>query len=342
MTDEMDFSGLKTHLENKLLWDQNEIEITPIVGGYSNLTYTIQTPKGKFALRRPPFGELAAQSHDIVRESQILESLQAAGYTKSPKPVFLFESDHLLGVPFFIMEFVEGVVLHNRIPIGIDFGPDDFQKLSKNALDCLIDLHLLELNQSGLIHLGKPSGYVRRQVEGWTDRYLAAKTNPIAAMENVANWLKTNLPKKENVGFIHNDYKYDNLVLDPDNISQIKAVLDWEMATVGDPLMDLGTTLAYWAQADDAEILKMFNLTHLPGNLSRVEVIEYYDVRTPFDLSNILFYYVFGLFKVSGIAQQIYKRYALGFAKDPRFAVLIHVVEAAAKKAEQAIRTEKI
>jgi aminoglycoside phosphotransferase (APT) family kinase protein len=200
----------------------------------------------------------------------------------------------------------------------------------------------LELNQSGLIHLGKPDGYVRRQVEGWTDRYSAAKTKDLPEMEKVADWLKANLPSQVNVGFIHNDYKYDNLVLNPENISEVKAVLDWEMATVGDPLMDLGTSLAYWAETGDPDILKMFNLTHLPNNLTRAEVIDYYNVRTPFDLSNMLFYYVFGLFKVAVIAQQIYKRFSIGFAKDPRFAALIHVVEAVGKKAEQAIRTEKI
>lgn len=342
MSDEMDFSRLKVHLENKLFWDRNAIEITPISGGFSNLTFLLQTPKGKFALRRPPFGEIVAKAHDVVRESQVLQGLLDAGYHKSPKPIFLYEDTHLLGVPFFIMEFVEGIVLRNKMPAAMTLSPDDFQELSKNSLDSLIELHLLELDRSGLIHLGSPSGYVHRQVGGWTDRYHRAKTKSLPEVEKVAEWLKANIPRKENTGFIHNDYKYDNLVLNPENISEITAVLDWEMATVGDPLMDLGTSLAYWAQADDPDILKMFNLTHLPGNLTRAEVIEYYDIRTPFDLSNILFYYVFGLFKVAVIAQQIYKRYSLGFANDPRFAALIHVVEAAGKKAEKAVLTEKI
>jgi len=342
MNDGIDFSKLKVHLENKLQWDRNAIEITLISGGFSNLTFLLETPQGKFALRRPPFGEIAAKAHDVVRECQVLQRLFDASYGKSPKPIFLYEDPHLIGVPFFIMEFVEGVVLRRKMPAGMELSSNDFQQLSRNSLDSLIELHLLEIHLSGLIRLGSPSGYVQRQVSGWTDRYHRAKTKRLPEMEKVADWLKINIPRKENVGFIHNDYKFDNLVLNPENISEIRAVLDWEMATVGDPLMDLGTSLAYWAQADDPEILKMFNLTHLPGNLTRAEVIRYYDVLTPFDLSNILFYYIFGLFKVAVIAQQIYKRYSMGFAKDPRFAALIHVVEAAGKKAEKTILTEKI
>src|SRR5690606_14249708 len=216
--DEIDFSKLKAYLEDRLSWDRNEIEITPISGGFSNLTFLLQTPTSKFALRRPPVGEIAAKAHDVVRESQILDRLRAAGYSKSPKTILLYEEDDLLGVPFFIMEFVEGTVLRNQIPPGLELGPEGFQKLSKHSLDGLIELHLLELNQSGLIQLGKPNGYIRRQVEGWTNRYLAAKTTHLAEMEKVADWLKSNLPQLENVGFIHNDYKYDNLVLNPENI----------------------------------------------------------------------------------------------------------------------------
>jgi aminoglycoside phosphotransferase (APT) family kinase protein len=342
MDDELDFSGLKAHLERKLFWPQDSIDITPLPGGYSNLSFLLQTPKGKFALRRPPFGDKIAKAHDMVRECRVLEGLHLAGYRKSPKPVFLYEDDHLIGVPFFLMEYIDGFVLRNKIPQGVRFDADDFEKLSKNTLDCLIDLHLLELNQSGLINLGKPEGYVRRQVEGWIDRYRRAKTHELPEMEKTGDWLKAKLPEKENTAFIHNDFKYDNLVLNSENVSEIKAVLDWEMATVGEPLMDLGTSLAYWAEDGDPDILKLFNLSYLPGNLSRKEVIAYYDIRTPFDLSDILFYYVFGLFKVGVIAQQIYRRFAQGYAKDPRFAALVQVVEAAGKKAEKSILTETI
>lgn len=342
MDNPLDFSKLKTYLSETLYWDPETIEITQIAGGFSNLTFLIQTPKGKFAMRRAPFGEKISKAHDMYRESQVLEALQKAGYKKSPKPIALYEDEDINGAPLFVMEWIDGVVLRNKSSIDYSLSSADFQNLSKNSIDSLVELHLLELEDSGLINLGKPEGYVERQVLGWSDRYFRAKTYELAEMEKVSEWLKANIPSKENAGFIHNDYKYDNLVLDAVNKSEIKSVLDWEMATVGDPLMDLGTSLAYWAQANDPHILKMFNMTHHPGNFTRAEVIQYYDLKTPFDLSDIVFYYVFGLFKVGVIAQQIYKRFSLGFAKDPRFAGLIHVVEAAGKMAENSIRTEKI
>ncbi|WP_111669510.1 phosphotransferase family protein [Algoriphagus litoralis] len=342
MDNPLNFYKLKKYLAETLYWDPEKIEITQIAGGYSNLTFLVQTPLGKFAMRRAPFGDKISKAHDMFRESQVLEALQKAGYKKSPKPIVLYEDEDINGSPLLVMEWIDGIVLGNKINKDVILTADEFQKLSQNAIDSLIELHLLELKTSGLINLGKPEGYVERQVIGWTDRYYKSKTNELPEMEKVSDWLKANIPSRENVGFIHNDYKYDNLVLEKINRSEIKSVLDWEMATVGDPLMDLGTTLAYWAQADDPDILKLFNMSHLPGNMTRAEVIQYYDLRTPFDLANILFYYVFGLFKVGVIAQQIYKRYIQGIANDPRFANLIHVVDAAGKMAEKSILQEKI
>ena len=259
MDNPLDFSRFKKYLHETLYWDPETIEITKIAGGYSNLTFLIQTPLGKFAMRRAPFGDKISKAHDMFRESQVLEALQKAGYKKAPKPILLYEDEDINGAPLFVMEWIDGIVLGNNINKGVILTADEFQKLSQNALDSLIELHLLELKVSGLINLGKPEGYVERQVIGWTDRYFRSKTNELPEMEKVSNWLNANIPSRENVGFIHNDYKYDNLVLEKTNRSEIKSVLDWEMATVGDPLMDLGTTLAYWAQADDPDILKHFN-----------------------------------------------------------------------------------
>lgn len=341
MVNEFDFSNLRDFLGNKLNLNSDQIEVSKISGGFSNLTFLVKTSQRKFALRRPPFGEKISKAHDMEREFTVLRALENAGYSKIPKPILFSNEESIMGAPFFLMEFVEGIVLRNKVPAALNFGEKEFRTLSENAINSLVELHSLELENSGLIQLGKPEGYVQRQVEGWSDRYFRAKTNELPEMEKVSEWLIANLSQNENTGFIHNDFKYDNLVLDPNHISEIKAVLDWEMATVGDPLMDLGTSLAYWAQADDPEILKVFNLTHLPGNLTREEVILHYRSKSSLDLSNILFYYIFGLFKVGVIAQQIYKRYVQGFAQDPRFAALIHVVEAAGKKAEKSIKTDK-
>jgi aminoglycoside phosphotransferase (APT) family kinase protein len=337
-----DFSGLKNHLHETLFLEPGRMEITQISGGYSNLTFLIQTPQGKFAMRRAPYGDKISKAHDMVRESQVLEALQKAGYQKAPKPITLYQGEDPNEAPLLVMEFVEGFILRNKPNPDVALSESEFRKLSENTLDSLIELHLLELKKSGLADLGKPEGYVERQVLGWSDRYCRAKTNELPEMEKVAQWLRLHIPQTGTVGFIHNDYKYDNLVLDLVQKTEIRAVLDWEMATVGDTLMDLGTSLAYWAQAKDPDILKMFNMTHLPGNMNRAEVIAYYGSRTSIDLTHILFYYVFGLFKVGVIAQQIYKRFSRGFANDPRFAGLIHVVEAAGKMAEKSILIEKI
>lgn len=338
----LEFKKLKEFWKESLHWDSDQIRITQVSGGFSNLTFLVESPIGKFAMRRAPFGDKISKAHDMVRECQVLEALYKAGYKKAPKPVVIYEDEELSGTPLLLMEWVEGYVLRNKIPKGIQLNPEDFRKLSENTLDSLLELHQLELEESGLHRLGKAEGYVKRQIDGWIDRYLRAKTDSIPEMVQVATWLQSNLPNTENIGFIHNDFKYDNLVLNLQNVSEINAVLDWEMATVGDPLMDLGTSLAYWAEPGDPDILKMFGLTYLSGNLTRAEVIDYYAQRSPLDLSNMLFYYVFGLYKVAVIAQQIYKRYAQGFAKDQRFAELIFVVKAAGQKALESIKSGKI
>ncbi|WP_373521854.1 phosphotransferase family protein [Aquiflexum sp.] len=337
--------GLETllpYLETQLGLDSTSTVISQFKGGYSNLTFLINSPSGEYVLRRPPLGLKISKAHDMVREYKVLEALKKAGYSKVPNPILCCEDENIIGSPFFIMEKVEGLILRNRVPEGMNLDASFFGNLSQNTLDGLLELHQLELDQSGLSQLGKPEGYVERQVMGWSDRYYKSKTDELSEIETVSDWLKANMPEKENTGFIHNDYKYDNLVLADAGNPAIKAVLDWEMATVGDPLMDLGTTLAYWAEAADSDTLKMFNLTYPKGNFTRSEVVAYYASKSPLNLDQILFYYVFGLFKVGVIAQQIYKRFSLGFAEDPRFAALIHAVKACGVRALISIQTNKI
>jgi aminoglycoside phosphotransferase (APT) family kinase protein len=326
----------------KLGLDPSSTVISQYKGGYSNLTYLITSPDGEFVLRRPPLGLKISKAHDMIREFKVLQALEKAGYSKVPKPILCCEDESVIGAPFFMMQKVNGLILRNRIPEGLTLGKDFFRKLSKNTIDGLLELHGLELESSGLGAMGKPAGYVERQVTGWSERYFKAKTDELKEMETASKWLLENLPKVENCGFIHNDYKYDNLVLKGPEDPSIKAVLDWEMATVGDPLMDLGTSLAYWAEDSDPDMLKMFNLSYMPGNLTRQEVIQYYGLNSSLNLNDILFYYVFGLFKVGVIAQQIYKRFTLGFSQDPRFAGLINVVDSCGKMALKSIMTEKI
>jgi len=341
MSSTLTFDLLKEYLTTPLNCPSEQIQINQLPGGYSNLSFLVESPAQKLILRRPPFGEKIAKAHDMGREFAILQGLKKAGYTKSPTPILFCEDESIFGAPFFLMEFVEGAIIRNKVPQGMLLGKQEFEKLSRSAVDCLVELHQLALVQSGLIQLGKPEGFTQRQVTGWVERYFRAKTKEIPELENAAIWLQENIPSTEYTAFIHNDFKYDNLVLDPANPCSIRSVLDWEMATIGNPLMDLGTTLAYWAEESDPEILKLFNLSHLPGNLTREELMDYYFTKAAGSKEEMIFYYVFGLVKVAVIAQQIFKRYSLGHSTDARFAQLIYVVEAAGKKAIQTLQTNQ-
>ncbi|MCA4897466.1 MAG: phosphotransferase family protein [Bacteroidota bacterium] len=314
-----------------------EVSIQQFPSGYSNLTYLIKAEKEEYILRRPPFGANIKSAHDMEREYNVLSLLRKAGFTKSPEPVLLCSDENVIGAKFYLMKRVNGVILRNRVPKGMTIEPATFNQLSKAAVDQLVQLHQLDIKSSGLDQLGKPEGYVQRQVEGWTKRYFNSQTDDITAMSEAADWMQKNIPASAKASLIHNDYKYDNLVLNPDDLTEIKAILDWEMATIGDPLMDLGTTLAYWAEANDSDALKPFNLTWMPGNMTRHEMAQYYAEKSQTNIDNIIFYYVFGSFKVGVICQQIYYRYKQGHTQDPRFAMLIHVIKACAENARKAI-----
>jgi aminoglycoside phosphotransferase (APT) family kinase protein len=248
----------------------------------------------------------------------------------------------VMGVKFYLMKRVKGVILRNKLPKDLAMNESSFRALSKAAIEQLLKLHQINIHTSGLDSLGKPEGYVQRQVEGWIRRYFNSQTDDIAAMNEVAEWMQQNIPTASSTSFIHNDFKYDNLVLDPADLTSIIAILDWEMATVGDPLMDLGTTLAYWAEANDADALKPFSLTWMPGNLTRHEVVNHYQQQSGIAINNMVFYYVFGAFKVGVICQQIYHRFKNGLTKDPRFASLIHVIRACGENARRAIERNTI
>lgn len=310
-------------------------------GGYSNLTYALTTNQGEYVLRRPPFGANIKSAHDMGREYRVLTRLQPH-YSRIPQPILFCASDHVIGGPFYLMERVKGVILRNQPPKGLDLSPQTMRKVSEAAIDNLATLHAIDVEKTGLIDLGKPEGYVERQVSGWIKRYRKAETDTVTGMDFLASWLPKNQPPDNQPSLIHNDYKYDNLVLDPENLGQINAVLDWEMCTVGDPLMDLGTTLAYWIQPGEENPLTMgvANLTWLPGNLTRQELIEQYANASGRDVTNITFYYAFGAFKIGVILQQIYKRYKEGHTSDPRFAFLIELVKVFGKQGKRAVENQ--
>ena len=339
--EELESKKLLRYLQDHLDESISDLQVSQFPSGFSNLTYLIKTPDREFVLRRPPFGANIKGGHDMHREFKVLSLLKPV-YHAIPKPLLHCADESVLGAPFYLMERVKGVILRGKPPADLTLTPELMRSVSEACIDNLAALHQMDLEASGLADFGKPDGYTRRQVEGWVSRYYKAETDKIQAMNEVADWLQKNRPEQRYVSFIHNDYKYDNLVLNPERLSEITAVLDWEMSTVGNPLMDLGTSLGYWAETNDSEALKPFSLTWLPGNLTRQEVALRYGENTGFDLTNIVFYYVFGAFKIAVIIQQIYARYKKGLTKDPRFANLIYAVMACAENAQRALENDSI
>jgi aminoglycoside phosphotransferase (APT) family kinase protein len=319
------------------------ITIEQFPSGHSNLTYLLRVGEREFVLRRPPFGTRIKTAHDMRREYHILSHL-ADVYPRVPRPLLYCEDESVLGAPFYVMERLRGVILRASVPRGLTLPASLMRSLSENLVDNLVEIHGVDHEAAGLGELGHPAGYVRRQIEGWTRRYAHARTDDVPDIERVAAWLAAHMPAEAGASLIHNDYKYDNLVLDPDDLSRIVGVLDWEMATIGDPLMDLGTTLGYWVDANDPPEIRSlpFGLTALPGNLNRRELAQRYAERSGRDLSNVLFYYVYALFKIAVIVQQIYARYKAGFTSDRRFAGMIYVVRVLGKTAVLAIEKGRI
>ncbi len=317
----LDLAALNSYLSKAEVFTSPVVAIRQFPGGYSNLTYLLQTQDEKeYVLRRPPFGaEHIKGGHDVSREYRVLTMIKKAGFAKVPEPLLHCQDLEVLGCPFYLMQRVEGVILRAQSAQKLDLSRDLLRATSEALVDNLVDLHALDLSSTGLGQIGKPDGYVQRQVEGWHRRYLAAQTDDLPALPQFYRWLSENYPPETAPTLIHNDYKYDNLVLDPVDLTRIRAVLDWEMCTVGDPLMDVGTALSYWAEADDGPFERSFNLTWLPGNLTRQQVAERYAQRSGRDLTHILFYYVFGLFKNTVVMQQIYARWKQGLTQDERF-----------------------
>lgn len=337
--EELDLDRLRGYLQAHLLADSSaEIEIEQFPRGHSNLTYLVRRGEREYVLRRPPFGSRVKSAHDMGREHRVLSRL-APVYAKAPRPVLFCDDTAVLGAEFYLMERVRGVILRKDPPAGLDIDEPLARGLSEMLVTTLAELHAVDYQAAGLGDFGKPAGYVERQVSGWTKRYAGSRTDDIPAVDEVARWLAAHLPPDAAPALIHNDFKFDNLVLDPDDLTRARGILDWEMSTIGDPLMDLGTLLCYWVESGDPPLMHeiRFGPTHLPGMMTRAELAARYGERSGRDVSNVAFYYAFGLFKTAVVAQQIYYRYKQGLTRDPRFAAMIMGVRALAEKARQTI-----
>jgi aminoglycoside phosphotransferase (APT) family kinase protein len=341
--EQLDSAKLLTYLRSKLSNLDGALEVKQFPAGFSNLTYLVRVGQQEFVLRRPPFGAKIKTAHDMGREFLILSRLYPV-FPKVPRPVLYCEDESILGAPFYLMERVSGVILRARLPEGLTLSTEDMRRLSESFIENLVEIHEVDYLAAGLGELGRPEGYVSRQIEGWTKRYYNARTDDVPELDKLATWLIEHAPADSGRALIHNDYKYDNVVFAPDDLSRVVAVLDWEMATIGDPLMDFGTTLGYWVDANDPEEWKQFGfgLTALPGNLRRREMVEFYARRSGRDVRDAVFYFAYALLKVAGIVQQIYYRYRQGFTKDARFANLGALVSACGKLAHRAIEKGRI
>ena len=339
----MNAESLQSFLREKLGVKTGEIEISQFPGGSSNLTYCIKIDGAEYVLRRPPFGNQVKSAHDMSREFNVLSRLSTV-YKPAPKPLIYCADDAVTGSEFYLMERRRGLIIRGRSPEILEKSPELQRRVCESFIENLVELHALDYQKIGLGALGKPEGYAIRQTEGWTKRYFNAKTDEHAELEAVIEWLGRNIPETHGAALIHNDYKFDNVMLDPANLTKIVAVLDWEMTTIGEPLMDLGSSLAYWMAKENGEaMLSMpFNPRVLMENISRRELIEIYEEKSRKPVSDILFYYVFGTFKLAVIAQQIYSRYARGFTRDERFATFNDFAGSLGKIAAHALERGKI
>jgi aminoglycoside phosphotransferase (APT) family kinase protein len=326
--EELDTAKLENFLRSHFPGEAKDLSVKQYPSGHSNLTYALQLGERRMVLRRPPFGSKVKSAHDMNREFHVLSKLHAA-YAPAPK-VFLYCDDPgVLGAPFYLMEPINGIILRKDPPPGLAFRPETAQKVCEAFLDNLARLHSIDYGVIGLGDLGKPQGYLERQVRGWIERYHGSKTHEYSEVAQISKWMVENLPSSGDATLIHNDYKFDNVVLDADDLTKIIGVLDWEMCTIGDPLSDLGTALAYWVDANDSDELQKLRWgpTNYAGSMTRSELVERYTKTAGRDVSEMAFYLVFARFKVAVIVQQIYYRYHLGLTKDPRFVAMPEVVQ---------------
>ncbi len=308
--DAFDLARVDAWLKQQIPGLEGSPELAQFSKGASNLTYRLRYPGRDLILRRPPPGTKARSAHNMVREHDVQHALKPL-FPYVPEMLALCTDASIMGCDFYVMERLKGIILRANLPPGLSLTDEQAGRLCRHAIDRLIELHSVDVTAAGLAALGKGEGYNRRQIEGWSERYRRARTWNVMPGSYVMDWLADHIPDEVAIRLIHGDYRFDNLVLDANDPMKIIGVLDWELATLGDPLMDLGNSMAYWVQADDDRYFRGFRRqpTHIPGMMSRAEVVEYYCERMGLQPDNWHFYEVYGLFRLAVIAQQIYFRY---------------------------------
>ena len=333
--EELNADALEPYLRDALGIHDGAFEIRQFPGGHSNLTYLVRMGRREWVLRRPPYGSKVKSAHDMGREYTILSHIHDV-YEPAPEPFLYCEDESVLGAKFYVMERIEGIILRQEAPEG--FHPDEemVRRTCESLAENLARLHAVDWRAAGLESLQRKEGsFIQRQVEGWHKRYHGSQTDDIPLVDEVYRWCHDHMPEDVGAVIIHNDYKFDNIILDADDISRVVGVLDWEMSTIGDPLFDLGVALGYWVNPDEPEGITTSRsfFTRLPGAITRERFAEVYGERSGLDVSNIHFYYVFALIKLAVVLQQIYYRYHEGLTDDERFAPMIHAVRLLAERA---------
>ena len=341
--EELDVAKLEPFLRGHFPNETGAMRVEQFPNGHSNLTYAIYLGEKQFVLRRPPFGSKVKSAHDMSREFRVLSKLHAS-YPPAPEVLLFCDDPAVLGAPFYLMKPIPGIILHRDPPPGLDFSPAIARRLSESFIDNLAVLHRLDYQAIGLADLGKPEGYLQRQVAGWLERYAGSQTQEYPEVKGIADWMTQHIPAAQGAALIHNDYKYDNAVLAADDIAKIVGLLDWEMSTIGDPLTDLGTTLAYWIDTDDPDDLQAIRWgpTNAPGSFTRSQIVDRYAQKTGRDVLNIAFYLTFARFKLAVIVQQIYFRFHQGLTKDQRFASMPRLIQSLLRASLHCAQTGKI
>ena len=318
--EELNLAALSQYLRGKLAGAEGSLSVEQFPSGHSNLTYLLRAGEREYVLRRGPLGPVAPKAHDMAREYRVLQAIHPH-FPEAPKPYVLCDDPSVLGAVFFVMERRRGVILRERIPAEISCRANYPRVISEAFVQCLARLHAIDVVQTGLLALGKPEGFLERQVQGWADRWTRAKTEPVPQMDEVVQWLSERLPASPAPTIVHNDFKLDNVMLRLNSTDSVEAVLDWEMSTVGDPLADLGLTLCYWcwASAPSLQAHALPTLTAQPGWYTRDEFVARYSQLTTRDLTQLPWHEVLGIFKLAVILQQIYFRFRRGQTQDQRF-----------------------
>ncbi|MGZ8868403.1 MAG: phosphotransferase family protein [Thermoanaerobaculia bacterium] len=307
-SEQLEWGKLAEHLRRELKVS-GEMTVAQFPGGHSNLTYDLRFEDLELVLRRPPFGPVPPRAHDMAREYRVLAGVHPH-FPLAPKPYLLCEDTSIIGSVFYVMERRRGLVIRTEEPEGFD--ETTRKRVSEGVVNTLSDLHSIDITSHRLDTLGKPAGFVARQIRGWTERWHGSKTSDVPDMEWLAQWLDQRIPADPaRPTLVHGDYKLDNVMLDPADPSRLAGVLDWEMSAIGDPLVDVGILLCYWVHA-------LPEVTSRSGWFTREEILERYGCES----SDIAVYEVFAVFKLAVVIQQIYARFVRGQTDDPRFAPL--------------------